>query len=54
MKKIYNQSTIEIVHLENNDIVTISRSTTDYDGEEILAPDRGVFDPYSRSWDAGY
>ena len=40
MKKIYNQPTLEVVRMNNNDIVTLS-TYGKYNGSDvILAPDR--------------
>ena len=48
MKKIYNQATLLVVRMNNNDIVTLSTNGV-YDGEkEILAPNR--FD----EWEEGF
>lgn len=55
MKKNFEQPELMVVHMSNNDIVTISRSTTDYTGGTILAPElRGVFDPSDDWANAGY
>ena len=54
MKKIYNQSTFEVVRMNNHDIVTLSNHD-ELGGNGDYAPGlRNVFDPDDAWSKAGY